>query len=215
MLALTPMPGTTDADEITRVASGQGEVALLFNADYFAGEITTILATLREHGTHLTFFLTGYYLDKHPDQARAIDAAGHEIASHGYEHRDYRDLTNEQVVSRLDRWQETFKNLTGKMGPAFWMPPSGYGNSRVRQAAFDHGYITINWTLDTRDSVGEPKSKAFVLNRVLQTPSVNLDGAIILMHVDKKGTIEALPDMLSVLEQRGLRAVTVSELLRR
>jgi peptidoglycan/xylan/chitin deacetylase (PgdA/CDA1 family) len=201
--------------QISRVAPGQREVALLFNADAFPGEIGTILGTLREHNTRLTFFLTGNYLANFPEQARAIDAAGQEIASHGYDHLDYRELTNEQVTSQIDRWEEKFKELTGKMAPAFWMPPSGYSNARIRQAALDHGYTTIYWTLDTLDAVGTPKTKAFVLDRVLRTSWLDLDGAIILMHVDKRGTIEALPEILTTLEQRGLRAVTISELLRR
>jgi peptidoglycan/xylan/chitin deacetylase (PgdA/CDA1 family) len=209
----TAVPVFTPGGEVTGIAPGRGEVALLFNADAFPGEITRILDTLRAHSTHLTFFLTGTYLDTFPGQARAIAAAGQEIASHGYDHRDYRGLTNGQIVSRLDHWQETFKRLTGKMGPAFWMAPSGDSDSRVRQAAQDHGYTTIYWTLDSLDAVGAPKSRSFVLDRVLQTSWVNLDGAIILMHVNSVGTVDALPEILSTLEARGLRAVTVSELL--
>ncbi|HYO48610.1 MAG TPA: polysaccharide deacetylase family protein [Chloroflexia bacterium] len=209
------MATTLAGGQITRVEPGQGEVALLFNADAFAGEIPTILNTLRAHDTRLTFFLTGGYLDRFPGQVQEIESAGQEIASHGYEHLDYRELTNEQVLGQIDRWQEKFSALTGKTGPAFWMAPSGYSNSQIRQAAFEHGYTTIYWTLDTLDAVGYPKSKAFVLDRVLNTSWVNLDGAIILMHVDKAGTVEALPEILDAFDKRGLQASTISELLHR
>jgi peptidoglycan/xylan/chitin deacetylase (PgdA/CDA1 family) len=212
---LTPAPAATAADQITRVAPGQREVALLFNADSIVGRIPSILETLRAHRTRLTFFLTGNYLEKYPAQVRAIHAAGQEIASHGYDHSDYRNLSDAQIVRRLDRWQETFKRLTGQAGPRYWQPPYGYSNNRVRQAALDHGYSTIYWTLDSLDAVGRPKSRAFILNRVLQTSWVNLDGAIILMHVNGAGTVAALPEILDTLERRGLRAVTISELRRR
>jgi peptidoglycan/xylan/chitin deacetylase (PgdA/CDA1 family) len=195
------------------VAPGQGEVAILFNADAFVGSIPTILDALSARQTHLTFFLTGGYLDRYPDEVRAIDAAGHEIASHGYEHVDYRELTNAQIVDSLDRWQARFREITGKSGPRFWQAPYGYSNSRVRQAALDHGYTTIYWTLDTLDTVGRPKSREFILDRVLQS-EVNLDGAIVLMHVNSEGTVAALPEILDAFQQRGLRAVTVTELLR-
>jgi peptidoglycan/xylan/chitin deacetylase (PgdA/CDA1 family) len=212
---ITGEPAATAADQITRVPSGQREVALLFNADAHVGRITTILNTLRAHRTRLTFFLTGNYLEKYPAQVRSIHAAGQEIASHGYDHIDYRNLSNAQIVRRLDRWQESFKRLTGQTGPTYWQPPFGYSNNRVRQAALDHGYTTIYWTLDSLDAVGRPKSRAFILNRVLQTSWVNLDGAIILLHVNSIGTVDALPEILDTLERRGLRAVTVSELRRR
>jgi peptidoglycan/xylan/chitin deacetylase (PgdA/CDA1 family) len=211
---LTPAPASTAPDQVVRVAPGQGEVALIFNADWFQGRIDLILNRLRARHTHLTFFLTGGYLDRFPEQVRAIHAAGHEIASHGYDHVDYRGLTNRQIVGRLDRWQATFKQLTGKTGPAFWQPPYGYSNTRVRQAALDRGYTTIYWTLDSLDTVGQPKSKAFILDRVLRTPGVNLDGAIVLMHVSSPGTVDALDELLLTLQKRGLRAVTISELLR-
>ena len=210
-----PAPAPPSAELVTRVAPGQGEVALLFNADSFEGHIATILDTLRAHDTHLTFFLTGGYLERYPEQVVAIDAAGHEIASHGYDHVDFRQLSADQIVSQIDRWREKFLSLTGKTGPTYWQPPFGYSNSRIQEVARDHGYTTIYWTRDVLDAVGQPKSKEFVLERVLQTPGLELDGAIILMHVDKDGTIAALPEMLEELGRRGLRAVTVGELLRR
>jgi hypothetical protein len=49
----------------------------------------------------------------------------------------------------------------------------------------------------------------------LQTSWVNLDGAIILLHVNGAGTVAALPEILDTLERRGLRAVPISELRRR
>jgi peptidoglycan/xylan/chitin deacetylase (PgdA/CDA1 family) len=189
-------------------------VALIFTADAFEGEIATILDTFKAHDAHVTFFLTGHYLERYPEEVRAIDSAGEEIASHGYYHYDFRDMSNEEIIGQLGKWRQTFQGLTGKTGPRVWMAPYGYTNSRVRQVAAAQGYTTMLWTLDTLDSVGEPKSKAYVLDRVLGT-SINLDGAIVLMHVDKKGTIAALPEILDGLGERGFRVVTVSELLRR
>ena len=210
-----PTPASPPTAElITRVEPGQGEIALLFNGDSFAGHIATILDTTRARDTTLTFFLTGGYRARFPDEVRAIDAAGHEIASHGYDHVDFRDLPDAEIVSQIDRWRAKMTELTGKPGPQYWQPPYGYSSARVQQAAADHGYTTIYWTRDVLDAVGQPKSRQFVLDRVLQS-SIELDGAIILMHVDKDGTIEALPEILDGLAQRGLRAVTVSELLRR
>lgn len=207
-------PTPTASALVVRVPPGQGEVAILFNADAFVGDIPTILDTLRARDTRVTFFLTGGYLDRYPEQVKAIDAAGQEIASHGYEHLDYREVASEEIASKLERWREKFKSLTGKVGPNYWQPPSGYSNSRVRQVGLDQGYTMIYWTLDSLDAVGQPKSREFILNRVLGS-SIELDGAIILMHVNGVGTVAALPEVLDTLAQRGLRVVTISELLRR
>jgi len=206
---------TAAVGQISRMAPGQREVALTFNGDAWPGRINTNLQTLRDHHTRLTFFLTVDYLINFPAQARAIFAAGQEIASHGYEQHDYRDLSNPQIMQRLDLWQDAFARLTGVRGPTFWEAPYGASDSRVRQAARDRGYTTIYWTLDSLDAVGAPKSRAFSRNRVLNTSWVTLDGAIVLLHVNGDGTVAGLHEILDTLEKRGLRVVTISELVKR
>src|SRR5262245_5358299 len=46
-----------------------------------------ILAILESAGVRATFFVLGWVADRNPKLIRAIHAAGHEIASHGYWHR--------------------------------------------------------------------------------------------------------------------------------
>ena len=48
-----------------------------------------VLAALRELGWTATFFLLGSQVRRYPDVARAVLAAGHEIALHGDEHRNH------------------------------------------------------------------------------------------------------------------------------
>lgn len=47
--------------------------------------IDRILALLAEHDARATFFMLGWIADRFPESARRIVAAGHELASHGYE----------------------------------------------------------------------------------------------------------------------------------
>jgi len=55
-----------------------------------------LLDLLAEHGVKATFFILGWVAEHHPSLVRSIAAAGHEIASHGYNHRLVYDLTPEQ-----------------------------------------------------------------------------------------------------------------------
>jgi polysaccharide deacetylase family protein (PEP-CTERM system associated) len=48
--------------------------------------IDRILQLLAQHGVHATFFTLGWVAERYPDMVRRIVAAGHELASHGYEH---------------------------------------------------------------------------------------------------------------------------------
>ena len=45
-----------------------------------------ILDQFARHGVQATFFTLGWVAERHPALIRAIVAAGHELASHGYEH---------------------------------------------------------------------------------------------------------------------------------
>lgn len=201
-------------NEITRVAPGKHQVALTFDGDAFGGRVDEILATLRAHQAGATFFLTAHYLNTFPVRSKAIVAAGQEIASHGYDHRDYRALSDGAIARRLIDWEATFTRLTGKHSPSFWRAPYGYSTNRVRVVAAQTGYHTIYWTLDAMDTVGAPKSASYIFNRLTQ-PSINLDGAILLLHVNPNGTIDALPRVLTALQNKGLSIVTVSRLLTR
>jgi len=51
-----------------------------------------LLACLAERGARATFFVLGHVAEHHPDLVPAIEAAGHEIACHGYAHRLVYDL---------------------------------------------------------------------------------------------------------------------------
>lgn len=61
-----------------------------------------------------TFFVLGWVAERHPDLIRAIDESGHEVASHGYDHR--RITTMSRAEFRLDvrRSRRILEEITGK-----------------------------------------------------------------------------------------------------
>lgn len=52
----------------------------------------TILAALERHGARATFFFLGWIAERHPELVGRVLEAGHEVASHGYEHSFLQDL---------------------------------------------------------------------------------------------------------------------------
>ena len=62
-----------------------------------------ILSALGRHGARATFFFLGWIAERHPALVRRCLAAGHEIASHGYEHLFLQDLGPEQLHEDLAR----------------------------------------------------------------------------------------------------------------
>jgi polysaccharide deacetylase family protein (PEP-CTERM system associated) len=62
-----------------------------------------VLRLLEEHDTRATFFVLGWIAERLPDLVREIDAAGHEIASHGYGHLLLTEITPREFEEDLDR----------------------------------------------------------------------------------------------------------------
>ena len=62
--------------------------------------VDRILQQFADAGVSATFFTLGWIAERHKDMVRQIVAAGHELASHGYDHT--RADSQDQVVFRAD-----------------------------------------------------------------------------------------------------------------
>ncbi len=62
-----------------------------------------LLDLFAAHGVRATFFVLGWVAERHPELVRSIHERGHEIASHGYEHRLVHTLDPESFRADLAR----------------------------------------------------------------------------------------------------------------
>lgn len=75
--------------------------------------IPRILDLLERHQIPSTFFVPGHTAHRYPEAVRAIVAAGHEIAHHGYLHEQPTALTVQEEVDALDRGLEALAEVAG------------------------------------------------------------------------------------------------------
>ncbi|MBL8753653.1 MAG: DUF3473 domain-containing protein [Planctomycetes bacterium] len=66
-----------------------------------------------------TFFCLGWIAERLPDLVRDIHAAGHEIGSHGYDHRLLPDLGREGFAQDLARTADVLHGITGARPTSF------------------------------------------------------------------------------------------------
>jgi peptidoglycan/xylan/chitin deacetylase (PgdA/CDA1 family) len=203
------------------IARGLGErrVALTLDAGASSVPASRILDTLREYDVQITFFLTGRFVEQNPELVQRMAAEGHEFANHTYSHPDLRELGDEAIREELNRTENLIQNLSGQSTRPYMRPPFGARNQRVLDLMAQEGYISIYWTVDSWDSVGEPKTPEFLLQRVTHPTDsygnpIPLNGAIVLMHVGSEPTADALPDILKWFRQEGWEIVPISEILR-
>ncbi|HEU4770259.1 MAG TPA: polysaccharide deacetylase family protein, partial [Pyrinomonadaceae bacterium] len=62
-----------------------------------------ILDLLDRHNVRATFFILGWVADRAPDLIREVEARGHEIGVHGYNHLLLTEITPEEFDEDLGR----------------------------------------------------------------------------------------------------------------
>ncbi len=100
-------------------------------------------------------------------------------------------------------------SATGISPRPFFRPPYGAVNTNVLQAVGEAGYdYSCLWSIDPRDWDG--KSARAITSQVLN----NLyPGSIVLLHINRTNTPEALSGILDGIIKKGYRAVPLSQLM--
>ena len=104
--------------------------------------ISRILALLKERSVRATFFVLGSAARAHPDAVKAIADAGHEVASHGDDHKAVFRMGDAEFRKNLEDSRDTLAALTGARPEGYRAPTFSIGaNADRRLAAIkDAGY---------------------------------------------------------------------------
>jgi polysaccharide deacetylase family protein (PEP-CTERM system associated) len=81
-----------------------------------------LLEMLEGHGARGTFFVLGWVADRHPDLVWSIAAAGHEVASHGWDHKRVTHTSPEEFRESVRRSKRLLEDLTGDAVLGFRAP---------------------------------------------------------------------------------------------
>lgn len=85
------------------------------STDPSAEGIDRVLPVLERISVRATFFCTGLFAKRRPERIRRIAEWGHEIASHGWEHRDdYGRLSPSVAIDRLRNSRRLLEDITGR-----------------------------------------------------------------------------------------------------
>jgi peptidoglycan/xylan/chitin deacetylase (PgdA/CDA1 family) len=200
-----------DSDrEIMRAAEGGDRVAITFDAGASGAPTPHILEALASAHLHVTFFLTGKWCEENPELAKRILDEGHEIGNHTYSHPDLRTQSDEEIAGQIHQMNKALFAATGETSKPFFRPPFGAIDKRVAEAATAEGYGIVRWSLDSWDAWKKGITSDEIKERVLTKVK---PGDIVLMHCGSQPTADELPELIKALEAKGLRIVTVSELI--
>lgn len=99
-----------------------------------------ILELLEREHIPATWFVPGWTMEAYRDDTEAILAAGHELATHGWFHEDFSELTSDEQWSILDRSVEAVRRFTGAPPKGFRAPYWALG-SETLQLVEDAGFV--------------------------------------------------------------------------
>ena len=153
--------------------------------------------------------MTGGWIEKYPEDVKAIAAAGHDLGNHSENHKHMSQLSLKECKDEILTVHNKVKELTG-IEMNLFRPPYGDYNDTLIDATDELGYHCVQWdvdSLDWKDYGVEP-----LLNTVLDNKHLS-GGSIILCHNGSKFIKDALEAMIVGLEDKGYQIVPVSELI--
>ncbi len=87
-----------------------------------AGQVARLLELLAQHDARATFFVLGWVAERHAELIRTIARAGHEIASHGWDHARVTAQTPLQFRDSIRRTKALLEEITGEPVLGFRAP---------------------------------------------------------------------------------------------
>ncbi len=201
-----PMVEKASADEEVY----QKQIYLTFD-DGPSSNTNRILDILKEYDIKATFFVVGKTDEQSVKAYQRIVEEGHTLAMHSYSHK-YSEIyeSKESFIEDLKKLQEYLYQVTG-VWSRFYRFPGGSSNevSKTNMQELiaylsDCGISYFDWNIASGDAVsGQLDTESIVNNCMERIDSFN--ECMILMHdaADKNTTVEALPEIISQIEDRG------------
>ncbi|WP_225823003.1 polysaccharide deacetylase family protein [Streptomyces naphthomycinicus] len=195
--------------QITHGPRTRPQVALTFHGQGDPALAHTLLTTAEGHGARLTVLAVGTWLDAHPDLARRVLDGGHDLGNHTQRHIGINTLAEADARREITDCADRLDRLTGSIGTWFRPSRAPAASPLVTRLARAAGYPhVLSYDVDSLDYTSP--GAAAVTRKVLAEVR---NGSVVSLHFGYPDTLAALPDVLTELGRRGLRAVTTTELL--
>ncbi len=164
------------------------------------------LDLMDELGIPATFFLCGKLADARPELVREYLRRGHQVASHGYDHKRFPLMSRRELLEQCSRTEDA---LQGQISGRPWVrPPHGALDATSLFSLITTGYTVALWTLDSGDCVTEDVDS--IAERC--SPSHVEPGEVLLLHEGQPWTLQAIPRIVGALHSAGYECVTMHDL---
>lgn len=208
--AILTSVGTKAAERqlpIYSVDRGDKKIAITFDCAWENSNTDALIDILDEYDARGTFFVTGDWCDRYPDDVKKFHDAGHEVENHSDQHPHVAGMNVNDLINDTKECSRKIEMLTGE-APRLYRAPYGEYDDNLITTLDGMGMKVIQWDVDSVDwkkpSAEEIKKK--VLGKVKS-------GSILLFHNDLDNTTAALPEILRSLKADGYDLVGVEDMI--
>jgi peptidoglycan/xylan/chitin deacetylase (PgdA/CDA1 family) len=193
---------------VTRGKQPGRTLALTFDDGPDRLHTPAILDVLRKHRVPAAFFCTGNRVEHHGPLLQRIDAEGHIIGNHSWNHSPLFDFYLPRYMKRdILLTTQLIASLTGKK-PVLFRPPFGVINPMLSKALRETGMTAVTWSIRSFDTVRKDPSRTF--ERIIR----KLDpGAVILLHDHSSFNPEYLEKLILRIRDLGYTIIALDVLL--
>lgn len=182
-------------------------IALTFD-DGPTKNVDQLLPLLDEYNAKSTFFLIGNEIEKHPEEAKKLVEAGHQIGNHTYSHKRMVLKSPSFIEEEIEKTDELIRSI-GYEAEIDFRPPYGKKFVCLPYYLNKTNKETIMWSLD-------PETYYLSVDEKINYVMENIQpGSIILLHPmydQTGGTLQVVETILRELTNEGYKFVTVDEL---
>ena len=183
-----------------------------------------VLDRLLGDGQTATFFVVGCAIDSQEriETLRRTVASGCEVGNHTRSHPMLRSLSEADIHAEIAETNALIAEVTNR-DPVYWRAPGFHSDQRVRDVVRPFGLREIGCSIDPEDYAHGSTAER-IASAVIGHPGLR-PGAIVDLHdgraptdgdttaPTRQATVEAVDLLVAALSARGLRSVTISELL--
>ena len=162
-----------------------------------------VIDVLNKYDIKANFFVVGSRAINNKDILKKMADSGMEIGNHTYNHLLLTKYDENKIRSEIEDTSEVIYSATKKR-PKLLRPSYGSVNNKIKKVA---NMPIIIWDIDTLDWKyhNSKRITSRVVNKVR-------DGDIILMHDIYSASLNALSNIIPILQDNGYEFVTIDEL---
>jgi len=202
-----------------------GAVALSFDDGPREKYTPRVLDVLAAHGVPATFFVCGRRVKLRPDLTRRIVDEGHVLGNHTWSHPALSRLSRRKIIDQFDRTQAIIDEALGRSYfIRYYRPPFGnpwfsrslagkMARKRVAQVVDQRNGVIALWQLRCCDTV-PGNNKNSILGHVRKSLR-RRSGGVLCMHDANVHTLNALPEIISMIRDAGLKIVSLNQIVQR